>query len=127
MKGYVGNIEKETLDNDNFRKVLYTSEHGQLVVMNLLPNQEIGEEVHHNVDQFFRVDSGEGLIVMDGVESHLENGYAAIVPQGCTHNVINTSKDRDLKLYTIYMPPNHKDGTIHKTKEDAMADEHDHF
>ncbi len=126
MRGYKGNIEKATLENENFRKVLYTSEHGQLVVMNLQPNEEIGEEVHNYVDQFFRVESGEGKIIINGSEGYLEAGDAAIVPEGCTHNIINTSDDRHLKLYTIYMPPHHRDGTVHKTKADALADKEDH-
>jgi mannose-6-phosphate isomerase-like protein (cupin superfamily) len=125
MKGYVGDIEEATLDNDYFRKVIYTGKYGQLVVMNLLPNQEIGMEVHKNTDQFFRVDSGEGKVFIDGDEYRISDGYAVIVPAGAEHNVINTS-DRPLKLYTIYMPPHHRDGTIHKTKEDAIADESDH-
>lgn len=126
MRGYVGNIEKETLNNDDFRKVIYTAEHGQLVIMSLLPKEEIGLEVHHRVDQFFRVDSGEGKIIINGSEANFDDGYAAIVPAGCEHNIINTSSEKKLKLYTIYMPPQHRDGTIHKTKADALADENDH-
>jgi len=124
MSGYVGNIERATLDNENFRKVVYTAKHGQLVVMTLEPKEEIGEEVH-KVDQFFRVESGEGKIIIDGHESYIENGYAAIVPAGYKHNVINTSNSH-LKLYTLYMPPQHRNGTIHRTKADAIADESDH-
>lgn len=125
-KGYVGNIEKETLDNENFRKVLYTGKFGQLVVMSLLLNEEIGDEVH-TVDQFFRVDSGEGKVIIDGEESLIKDGFAIIVPAGSRHNVINMSSENSLKLYTIYMPPQHKDGTIHKTKEEAEKDEEDHL
>ena len=127
MKGFVKNIEQETLDNNNFRKVLYTSQHGQVVVMSLLPNEEIGMEVHEYTDQFFRVDSGEGKVIMDGEESVFGEGFGIIVPAGTNHNVINTSQTEDLKLYTIYSPPNHPEGTIHKTKEEAMkAEEEEH-
>lgn len=127
MRGYVGNIEEATLDNDYFRKVIYTSKNGQLVVMSLLPNQEIGMEVHNTVDQFFRIDSGEGKVIIDGEDYDVSDGYAIVVPSGSEHNVINKSSSRPLKLYTIYMPPQHRDGTTHKTKEDAMADEKDHL
>lgn len=124
-KGFVTNIEKDTLENDNFRKVLYTSKHGQVVVMSLLPNEEIGSEVHETVDQFFRVDSGEGKVIIDGEEAKIEDGFAVVVPAGSEHNVINTSSDKALKLYTIYMPPHHRDGIIHKTKAEAEIAEHD--
>ncbi len=127
MIGFVKNIEKETLDNDNFRKVLFTSQHGQVVVMSLLPNEEIGMEVHEYTDQFFRVDSGEGEVIIDGVESVISDGFAVVVPAGAKHNIINTSADEPLKLYTIYMPPHHVDGTIHKTKAEAEADTADHL
>ena len=127
MKGFVKNIEQETLDNNNFRKVLYTSQHGQVVVMSLLPNEEIGMEVHKYTDQFFRVDSGEGKVIMDGEEAVIFNGFAVVVPAGTMHNVINTSSDKPLKLYTIYMPPHHVDGTIHATKAAAEADTEDHL
>ena len=127
MKGFVKNIEQETLDNNNFRKVLYTSQHGQVVVMSLLPNEEIGMEVHETTDQFFRVDSGEGKVIMDGEESIISNGFAVVVPAGTMHNVINTSSDKPLKLYTIYMPPHHVDGTVHATKAAAEADTTDHL
>ena len=122
MKGFVKNIEEETLGNDNFRKVLYTSQHGQLVVMSLKPLEDIGLEVHEYTDQFFRVDSGEGKVVIDGEESIISDGFAVIVPAGSQHNIINTSSDKPLKLYTIYMPPHHKDGIVHKTKEEAEND-----
>lgn len=126
MKGYVDNIEDQTLDNDNFRKVLFTGKHLQLVVMSLKPGEDIGEEVHPDVDQFFRIDAGEGKVVIDGVESKISDGFAVVVPAGAKHNVINTSETEVLKLYTIYAPPNHPDGTVHKTHEEAMEYEKEH-
>lgn len=126
MKGYVDNIEKETLENSNFRKVLFTGKYLQLVVMNLKPGEDIGEEVHSDVDQFFRIDAGEGKVVIDGEESEIEDGSAVIVPAGSKHNIINTSQTENLKLYTIYAPPNHPDGTVHKTREEAMEYEKEH-
>ncbi len=126
MKGYVGNIEQESLANENFRKVLYTDERVQLVVMSLKPGEEIGAEVHQ-LDQFIRVEKGEGKAVLGGIEHALADGSAVIVPKGTLHNIINTSSDKPMKLYTLYAPPNHKDGTIHVTKADAEADEAEHF
>lgn len=126
MKGFVTNIEQAALENDYFRKVLYTDTRVQLVVMSLKPNEDIGEEVHQ-LDQFIRVESGEGKSVLDGVEHELKDGYAIVIPQGTRHNIINTSVDKPMKLYTLYAPPNHKDGTIHETKADAVADEGEHF
>lgn len=124
MKGYITNIEKETNENDDFRRVLYTTKRSQLVLMSLKPGEEIGAEVHEDHDQFFRVDSGSGKTVIDGVETEISDGFAVVVPAGANHNIVNTG-DTDLKLYTIYSPPNHKDGTIHKTKAEAdAADEH---
>ncbi len=122
MKGYIDNIEKLTLENENFRKVLYTGKYSQLVLMSLKPNEDIGLEVHPNVDQFFRIEKGQGKVIIDGVEHEVSDGIAVIVPAGSEHNVINTSTE-SLKLYTIYSPANHKDGTIHETKEIAMASE----
>ena len=127
MKGFVKNIEKETLENENFRKVLYTSQHGQVVVMSLKPLEDIGMEVHKYTDQFFRVDSGEGKVIIDGEESLISDGFAVVVPAGSQHNVINTSGEKPLKLYTIYMPPHHKDGVIHSTKAEAEGDMEDHL
>ena len=120
MKGFTGDIEKITLENDFFRKVIFTSDNLQLVVMSLLPGEDIGEEVHENVDQFFRLEEGEGKIIMDGQETEVEEDDVIIVPKGTRHNLINTSSHDHLKLYTIYSPPNHKDGTIHKTKEETV-------
>ena len=121
MKGFKSNIEKETLRNTDFRHVLYTGKHSQLVLMNLKPGEEIGEEVHTTIDQFFRFEKGEGVVSIDGVKHKVADGDAVIVPAGAKHNVINSSKTTDLKLYTIYSPPEHVDGTIRKTKADALA------
>jgi mannose-6-phosphate isomerase-like protein (cupin superfamily) len=126
MNGYIINIEKETLENDNFRKVLYTGKNSQLVLMSLKPSEEIGMEVH-TLDQFIRVEKGKGKAVLDGVEHALEDGSAVVIPAGTNHNIINTDVDDELKLYTIYSPPEHKDGVVHATKEDALADESDEF
>jgi mannose-6-phosphate isomerase-like protein (cupin superfamily) len=123
MKGYVTNIEKDTLENGNFRKVLYTSKHSQLVLMSLKPGEEIGLEVHPDNDQFFRIEKGRGKCVIDGNEYELEDGTAIVVPAGSEHNVINTSDTEELKLYTIYSPAHHKDGIIRATKEEAEARE----
>ena len=122
-KPYAENIEKLTLENTNFRKVLYTGLHSQLVLMSLLPGEDIGNEVHH-VDQFFRFEAGIGKSVIDGVEYPVSDGTAVIVPAGLEHNIINTG-DKPMKLYTVYAPANHIDGRIHVTKADAMADEED--
>ncbi|MGB9743499.1 MAG: cupin domain-containing protein, partial [Minisyncoccia bacterium] len=116
MKGYHTNIEKDTLENENFRQVLYTSKHSQLVLMSLEPNEEIGMEVHPDNDQFFRIEKGQGKCVIDGNEYELTDGAAIVVPAGAEHNVINTSLTEPLKLYTIYSPPHHKDGIVRKTK-----------
>lgn len=124
MVAYVGNIEKETLDNEYFRHVLFTTQHEQLVVMCLKPGEEIGNEVHPKTDQFFRIEEGEAKFVFDSKEKHIVgDGAAVVVPAGTYHNVINESKTKMLKLYTIYSPPNHLDGAIHKTKADALAAE----
>jgi mannose-6-phosphate isomerase-like protein (cupin superfamily) len=120
MIGYVGPIEKQTSENNYFRQVLFTGTHCQLVVMCLQPGEEIGEEVHENVDQFFRIEEGEAKFVFNKKEEHMvQSGDAVVVPAGTFHNVINTSKTKALKLYTVYSPPNHPDGTVHKTKEEA--------
>jgi len=128
MIGYAGNIEKETLKNNFFRRVLYTGEHAQLVLMCLKPKEEIGREVHKTVDQFFRIEEGTARFVINDKQiTTLSDGGAFIVPAGTTHNVINTSKTKKLKVYTIYSPPNHPPKTIHKTKKDAIAaEEHKH-
>jgi mannose-6-phosphate isomerase-like protein (cupin superfamily) len=127
MIGFVDNIEKLSLDNTNFRHVIYTAQHLQLVLMHLNPNEEIGMEIHETTDQFFRVEKGEGKVIIGGEEHLLHDGDAIVVPAGTEHNVINTSSQNPLKLYTIYAPAHHKDGIIHKTKQDALADQTDHL
>jgi len=126
MKVFVSNIEEDTLGNDNFRKVLFTTEKSQLVLMNLRPGEEIGEEVHDG-DQFFRFESGKGKAVLEGQDYEVSDGVSVMVPAGARHNIINTSETDNLKLYTIYMPPEHKDGTVHATREEAEADPDHHF
>lgn len=122
MKGYVGNIEQKTLTNDYFREVLYTDERIQLVVMSLLPNEDIGEEVH-DLDQFIRIESGSGTAILDGVEHAIAGGTAIVIPKGMLHNILNTSGTEPLKLYTLYAPPGHKDKLVHKTKADSIAND----
>ena len=128
MKGYIKNIGEAVKENENFRQVVYTAKHCQLVLMSLKPGEDIGEEVHDNVDQFFRFEEGSGKAVLDGVEHEIVAEFAVLVPAGTKHNIINTSDSDSLKLYTIYSPPNHKNGTIHVTKADAVAEEgKEHF
>ena len=126
MVGFHTDIETETLNNTNFRKVIFTAPHSQLVLMTLQPSEDIGMEVHPNVDQFFRFEAGEGKAILDGEEIVFKANDVVIVPAGTNHNIINTSATELLKLYTIYSPANHPDGTIHATKAEAMADENDH-
>ncbi len=121
MKGYNANIEKLTLGNTNFRRVLYTGKHSQLVLMSLKPKEEIGMETHPDNDQFFRFESGTGKCLIDGNEYTLGNGSVIVVPAGAQHNIINTSETEDLKLYTIYSPAHHQDGIIRATKAEAAA------
>lgn len=121
MTGYISNIEEITLANNYFRQVLFTGKYSQLVLMCLQISEEIGMEVHETVDQFFRIEEGEGKVVMNGEENQFKNGFVFIVPAGTQHNVINTGAV-PLKLYTIYSPANHRDGVIHKTKVEALAD-----
>ena len=125
MKGYVTNIEEDSLNNKDFRRVLYTAKNSQLVLMSLRANEEIGEEVHE-LDQFIRVEAGHGVAILDGVEHQISDGSAVVIPAGTKHNVINNSKNEELKLYTLYSPPEHRDGTIHPTKSDALSHE-EHF
>ena len=125
-KGFVDVIEKETEKNTDFRRVLYTGKHSQLVLMSIKPGEEIGEETHEDVDQFFRFEEGEGKVIIDDVEHRVKDGYGVIVPAGAKHNVVNTSKRANLKLYTIYSPPEHQDGVVRHTKKEAIASE-EHF
>ena len=125
MKGFRENIEKSTVENHNFRKVLYTGKHCQLVLMSLQPKEEIGLETHPDNDQFFRFEQGEGKCIIDGNEYIVGDGIAVIVPAGAKHNVINTSASEELKMYTLYSPPHHKDGILRKTKKEAEANEAD--
>jgi mannose-6-phosphate isomerase-like protein (cupin superfamily) len=118
MTGYVTNIEQDTLDNDDYRRVLYTGRYTQLVLMTIQPGDEIGEERHEGHDQFIRVESGEGVAMLDGKEHRLSDGVAVVIPSGVLHNVVNTSDDEPLRLYTLYSPPEHPDGTVHRTKAD---------
>ncbi len=122
-KGFKENIEKLTVENTDFRRVLYTGKHSQIVLMSLKPGEEIGSEIHPDNDQFFRFDSGTGEAHIDGNIYEIKDGDAVIVPAGAEHNIINTSPDSELKLYTIYMPPHHKDGIVRHTKEEAMSNE----
>ncbi len=127
MKGYITNIEKASLENTNFRTVLYTTKNCQLVVMSLKPLEEIGAEVHQ-LDQFIRCEAGEGKAILNDVENTIKDGFVVIVPAGTKHNIINTSSDKPMKIYTLYAPPNHLDGIVHVTKADAEAGEAaDHF
>lgn len=125
MAGFVTNIESETENNDNFRKVLFTAPHSQLVLMSLNAGEDIGMEVHE-VDQFLRIESGSGKTILDGAETPLEAGSAIVVPAGTQHNIINTGSDK-MKIYTVYSPAQHPDGTVHATKAEAEADENDHL
>ena len=124
MNGYVANVEKLSLENDNFRQVLYTDKNSQLVLMSLLPGEEIGEEVH-DVDQFLRVEKGEGVAILNDISHVITDGSVVVVPAGTKHNVVNTGVGF-MKLYTLYMPPHHRDGVVHKNKSDADTDE-EHF
>jgi mannose-6-phosphate isomerase-like protein (cupin superfamily) len=127
MKGYVDNIEKRTVENEDFRRVLYTGKNIQLVLMTLPPGYDIGEEVHEDRDQFFRIEEGQGEVRIDGVPNKVSDDFAVIVPAGARHNVINTG-DKPLRLYTIYGPPEHRDKVVHKTREDAERDhDNDHW
>ncbi len=125
-KGFAADIETETVKNTDFRRVLYTGKYSQLVLMCLKAGEEIGSEVHDDIDQFFRFEEGEGKVVIDGVSHAVKDGSAVVVPAGAEHNVINTSTTADLKIYTVYSPPEHQDKTIHTTKAEAEA-AHEHF
>lgn len=123
MKGFITNIEEATLSNTDYRRVLYTSKNSQLVLMNLQPGDEIGSETHE-LDQFIRIEQGSAQVVLDGVEHQVEDDFAIVIPAGTHHNVINTGAT-ELKLYSVYSPPEHKDGTIHKTKADESEEHFD--
>ena len=123
MKGYCDNIETRTVENDDFRRVLYTGHNLQLVLMTLSPGCDIGEEVHEDRDQFFRIEQGSGIVRIDGVDNRVADDFAVIVPAGARHNVINDSR-APLRLYTIYGPPEHKDGIVHRTKQEAEERQH---
>lgn len=125
-QGFLMNLEEETVKNNEFRKVLYTSKFSQIVLMCLRPREDIGEEVHDDVDQFFRFEEGEGIVTIDGVNHRVKDGMGVIVPAGARHNIANASTGRDLKFYTIYSPPEHRDKVVHHTKADAEADD-EHF
>ncbi|MDQ5982209.1 MAG: hypothetical protein QG549_206 [Patescibacteria group bacterium] len=122
MKGYVTDIERQTLDNTNFRHVIYTGRYMQLVLMSIAPGDDIGLETHHDNDQFFRIESGKGQVIIDSNEYDISDGSAIVVPAGAQHNVINTSHSDALQLYTIYAPPHHRDGITRLTKLDATSD-----
>ena len=119
MNGYITNIERDTLANEHFRRVLFTSPHMQLVLMTLQPGEDIGQETHDEHDQFIRIEAGTALARLDGKETQLEDGSIVVIPAGVEHNIVNTSTDEALRLYTLYSPPEHADGTVHHTKEDA--------
>jgi mannose-6-phosphate isomerase-like protein (cupin superfamily) len=123
MAGYFGHIEKDTLENSFFRKVLFTAPHSQLVVMSLKPGEEIGMEVHPDNDQFLRFEKGIGKAIIAGEEFEIKDGDCVVIPAGNQHNIINTSATEEMKLYTIYSPAHHPDGTVHKTKAEALAAE----
>jgi len=123
MAGFIINIEKKTRQNEYFREVLFTAPHSQLVIMSLKPNENIGMEVHPQVDQFIRIEEGQGKAILNGEESILEEGSAIVIPAGTEHDIINTSPNQSLKLYTLYSPPNHPEGTLHQTKAEAEAAE----
>lgn len=126
MPGYVTDIEKRALENSYFREVLFTAPHCQLVIMSLLPGEDIGKETHHGVDQFIRIEAGHGRSILNGEEHELHDGSAVVIPSGTEHNIINLSDAAPLKLYTVYAPPQHPDGTIHKTKAEAEEYEKTH-
>lgn len=126
MKGYKTNIENDTIENKNFRKVVYTGKNSQLVLMSIGPKEEIGMEVHDDIDQFFRFEAGKGLVNIDDVQYDVSDGDAVVVPAGARHNIVNVSEEEPLKLYTIYSPPEHQDQIVKQTKQQAMAEE-EHF
>jgi mannose-6-phosphate isomerase-like protein (cupin superfamily) len=126
MAGYVTNIEQKSLENEYFREVLFTGPHSQLVVMSLAPGEDIGLETHDDVDQFIRVEAGQGKAILGGQEHSLEDGSAIVIPAGTEHNIVNVSQSEALKLYTVYSPPEHPQGTVHRNKAEALAYEREH-
>jgi len=126
MTGYISDIERKTLENSNFREVLFTGPHSQLVVMSIEPGDEIGLETHDGIDQFIRVEAGQGRAVLNGEEHDLADGSAVVIPSGTEHNIINISESESLKLYSVYSPPEHPDGTINKDKAEALEYEKEH-
>ncbi len=124
---FVTNIEQDSIENKDFRRVLYTTKDMQIVVMSISPGEDVGLEIHKNIDQFFRVEEGEGRVIFNGKEFLVKKGFAFVVPQGTKHNIVNTSLTKDLKIYTVYAPPRHKKDTVHVTRDDAMKDEKDQF
>jgi mannose-6-phosphate isomerase-like protein (cupin superfamily) len=125
MRGYVANIENDSLENKDFRRVLYTAKNTQLVLMSIRAKEDIGEETH-TLDQFIRVEAGQGTAILDGVKHRISDGFAVVIPAGTKHNIVNDSESEELKLYTLYSPPEHRDGTVHRTKSDALSHE-EHF
>jgi mannose-6-phosphate isomerase-like protein (cupin superfamily) len=123
VRGYVTNIEEDTIANEDFRRVLFTGPHTQLVLMTLRPGEDIGLETHDGHDQFIRIEAGEGYVQLDGERTAIEDGSAFVIPAGVEHNVVNTSGSDSLRLYTLYSPPEHPDGTVHRTKAEARAAE----
>jgi mannose-6-phosphate isomerase-like protein (cupin superfamily) len=126
MQNLVNNIDSLTNQNNFFRKVILTTLHQQLVVMHLNPKEDIGMETHSHLDQFIKIESGEGIAILNGQEFNFSEGYSITIPAGTEHNIINSSHENPIKLYTVYSPPEHKDGTIHKTKQEAIENE-EHF
>lgn len=123
MNGYITDIERDTLANEDFRRVLFTGPNMQLVLMTLRPGEEIGLETHEEHDQFIRIEAGTGVARLNGEQTGLVDGSIVVIPAGIEHNVVNTSKDQPLRLYTLYSPPEHADGTVHHTKQDAAVAE----
>ncbi|MEJ7622640.1 MAG: cupin domain-containing protein [Pyrinomonadaceae bacterium] len=126
MTGYISDIERKTLENSNFREVLFTGPHSQLVVMSIEPGDEIGLETHDGIDQFIRVEAGQGRPILNGEEHDLADGSAVVIPSGTEHNIVNVSESESLKLYSVYSPPEHPDGTINKDKDEALEYEKEH-
>lgn len=123
MNPFVVNIEEQTLNNEDFRRVLFTGPKSQLVLMSVAPADEIGSEIHKDIDQFIKIESGQGKAILDGMEYDISSGFAVLIPAGMEHNILNTSESEPIKIYTIYSPPEHKEGTVHHTRDEAMEEE----